>query len=138
MKIAVILADGTFAVVGADELNALLKNQGIRSFLRSDGWVRIGYDLLRESGSGNKYEGDDRRNKSGLYKLRCDYCGREFHAVDTDSSYSVVIEDDGLSIKIVEDEWVFGAYHYCSCPCLCRRKNGTLSIEQLNALEEQM
>ncbi|NVN92788.1 MAG: hypothetical protein HXX11_19630, partial [Desulfuromonadales bacterium] len=46
MKIAVILTDGTFDVVGTDELNVLLKKQGIRSFLRSDGWVRVGYDLL--------------------------------------------------------------------------------------------
>jgi len=138
MKIAVILIDGTFDVVGADELNALLKNQKIRSFLRSDGWVRVGYDLLRDSGSSNKYDGDDRRYETGPKQLRCDYCDKEFYAADTDSSYSVIIEDDSLSIKIVEDELVYGAYHYCSGPCLCRREHGTFSIEQLNALEEQV
>ncbi len=138
MKIAVVLTDGTFDVVGADELNVLLKNQGIRSFLRSDGWVRVGYDRLRCAGNGNKYDGEDRRNRTGLGKLICDYCGKEFCAAGADSGYSVIVRDNGFSIQIVEDELVYGAYHYCSGSCLCRREHGTFSIEQLNVLEGLM
>lgn len=135
MKIAVILTDGTFDVVAADELNVLLKNQGIRSFLRSDGWVRVGYDLLRDSGRGNTFDGQDRRNRSGAKQLRCDHCDKECNAADKDSSYSVIIQDNGFSIQIVESSFVYGAYYYCSGNCLCRRKKGTFSIEQLDAME---
>jgi len=138
MKIAVILTDGTFDVVGADELNLLLKKRGIRSFLRSDSWVRVGYDLLRDSGSGNEFDGEDRRNSRGPKQLRCDHCDKEFYATDTNSGYSVIIEDNGSLIQIVEDELIYGAYYYCSSNCLCRRKIGTFSIEQLNALEGQV
>jgi hypothetical protein len=62
MKIPVIFADGTPGVVNAEEIGALLMKRALLSFRRSDGWVRIGMDPLRGSGSGRKYRGSERRN----------------------------------------------------------------------------
>ncbi|WP_223922978.1 GSU3473 family protein [Geobacter sp. AOG2] len=61
MKIPVIFIDGTPGVVGAEELDSFVQKRRILSFRRSDGWVRVSRDPVREPSSKNTYEGKDRR-----------------------------------------------------------------------------
>lgn len=132
-RIAVISTDGIFSVVSASELNLLLKKKEIRSFLRSDGWVRVGFDALRDSASIRQYDGNDRRKRVNLEKARCSYCGNDFLATSGGSIHSVVVENDGFSIQIVEGELIYGAYHFCSEICMFRRDQGTISSVLLEA-----
>lgn len=132
-KIAVISTDGIFSVVSASELNLLLKKKRIRSFLRSDGWVRVGFDALRDLASIRQYDDSDRRTQIDLEKARCSYCGNDFLATGGGSIYSVVVENDGFSIQIIEGELICGAYHFCSDICMFRRDQGTISSVLLEA-----
>lgn len=59
MKVPVVLKDGTERTVSKDELQFLLTTKRIISFERSDGWVRLGRDKLRNRSV--PYTGEDRR-----------------------------------------------------------------------------
>jgi len=62
MKIPVYFVDGMSGAVNSGDLDFLLRRRAIQSFRRSGGWVRVGYDALRDSGAGMHYFGKDRRN----------------------------------------------------------------------------
>jgi len=49
MIISVIVANGTPSVVHSEELNELLQKNALLAFHRSNGWVRIGFDDIRDS-----------------------------------------------------------------------------------------
>lgn len=132
-KIAAISTDGMFSVVSESELNLLLKKKVIRSFLRSDGWVRVGFDALRDSASIRQYYGTDRRKRENLERARCSYCGNDFLATSAGSIYSVIVENDGFSLQIIDGELICGAYHFCSDVCMFRREQGTISSDRLKA-----
>jgi hypothetical protein len=61
MKIPVIFIDGTVGVVGDDELESFIQKRRILSFRRSDGWVRIPWDTIRDASGKNAYRGKERR-----------------------------------------------------------------------------
>jgi hypothetical protein len=56
-EIKVVFADESTGYVKAVKLDALIDSGRIKSFLRSDGWVNIGNDPIREI----KYHGTERR-----------------------------------------------------------------------------
>jgi len=56
-EIKVIFTDDSVGFVKETQLNALITSGRLKSFLRSDGWVRIGIDPVREI----RYQGRDRR-----------------------------------------------------------------------------
>lgn len=56
-EIRVIFSDDTEGVVSENKLDELITSGRIKSFLRSDGWVRIGIDPVREK----RYHGSDRK-----------------------------------------------------------------------------
>jgi hypothetical protein len=61
MKIPVVFADQKRGLVKAEELQQLIDNCAIVSFLRSDGeCVRVGVDPVRGMG-GRNYRGPERR-----------------------------------------------------------------------------
>lgn len=61
MKIPVMYADQTCGLIKAEELQELIDNFAIISFLRSDGeCVQVGVDTVRGMG-GRKYRGPERR-----------------------------------------------------------------------------
>jgi len=55
--IKVIFIDDSVGFVKEAQLNALITASKIKSFLRSDGWVRVGIDPVREI----RFQGRDRR-----------------------------------------------------------------------------
>lgn len=61
MKIPVVFADQRRGLVKAEELQQLIEDCAIISFLRSDGQsVQVGVDAVRGMG-GRKYRGPERR-----------------------------------------------------------------------------
>jgi hypothetical protein len=56
-EIKVIFTDDSVGFVKETQLNALITSGRVKSFLRSDGWVRVGIDPVREI----RYKGRDRR-----------------------------------------------------------------------------
>ena len=61
MKIPVVFADERRGLVKAEELQELIEQAAIVSFLRSDGEsVQVGVDVVRGMG-GRKYRGPERR-----------------------------------------------------------------------------
>ena len=61
MKIPVVFVDERRGLVKAEELQALIEQAAITSFLRSDGEsVLVGHDTVRGMG-GRKYHGPERR-----------------------------------------------------------------------------
>lgn len=66
MKIPVVFADQRRGLVKAEELQKLIEEAAILSFLRSDGEsVRLGIDPVRGMG-GRKYGGPERRGNVGF------------------------------------------------------------------------
>jgi hypothetical protein len=61
MKIPVIFIDGTPGVVGDEELESFVRMRRIFSFHRSDGWVQVSKDSLRDPSNKNTFEGKERR-----------------------------------------------------------------------------
>ncbi|UFS71399.1 hypothetical protein LPW11_04190 [Geomonas sp. RF6] len=59
MLIRVVYCDGETGLVRASEIEKLIKTDEISAFCRSDGWVRIGTDPIREGQE--PYEGLGRR-----------------------------------------------------------------------------
>lgn len=56
-EIEVVFSDNTTGFVSENKLDELIASGRIKSFLRSDGWVRIGVDPIREK----RYHGTNRR-----------------------------------------------------------------------------
>lgn len=48
MKISVIASSGFPGIVNTEELDELLQKHDILAFHRSDGWVRVGLDEIRD------------------------------------------------------------------------------------------
>jgi hypothetical protein len=55
--IKVVFNDDSVGFVKEAQLNALITSGRVKSFLRSDGWVRVGIDPVREI----RFQGRDRR-----------------------------------------------------------------------------
>lgn len=56
-EIKVVFIDDSEGFVKETQLNALITSGRLKAFLRSDGWVRVGIDPVREI----RYQGRDRR-----------------------------------------------------------------------------
>lgn len=48
MKIPVIASGASLSVVNSEDLDELLRNNALLAFHRSDGWVRVGFDDIRD------------------------------------------------------------------------------------------
>ncbi|SNB48011.1 GSU3473 family protein [Geobacter sp. DSM 9736] len=48
MLIRVLYDDGSFGMVDGIELDRLIFNGGVTAFRRSQGWVRVGHDPVRQ------------------------------------------------------------------------------------------
>jgi hypothetical protein len=64
MFIPVVLKDGHEDLVSKDELRSLMFNKQVMSFKRSDGWVVLGRDKMRDLKV--PYNGMDRRQYNGV------------------------------------------------------------------------
>jgi len=64
MFIPVVLKDGHEELVSKDELRSLMFNKQVMSFKRSDGWVVLGRDKMRDLKV--PYNGMDRRQYNGV------------------------------------------------------------------------
>ena len=63
MFIPVVLIDGHEELVSNDELRSLMCNKQVMSFKRSDGWVVLGQDKMRDLKV--PYNGVERRQYNG-------------------------------------------------------------------------
>lgn len=61
MLIQVMYDDGRFGMVKPYLLDKLLEEQKVNSFLRSDGWIVVGRDVIRSRRSSQGYDGAERR-----------------------------------------------------------------------------
>lgn len=59
-EIKVVFSDDSVGYVKESQLDGLILSGKIKSFLRSNGWVRIGIDPVREI----RYSGKERRKKT--------------------------------------------------------------------------
>ena len=64
MLIPVVLNDGHEELVSKDELRSLMFNKQVMSFKRSDGWVVLGRDKMRDLKV--PYNGVERRQYNGV------------------------------------------------------------------------
>ena len=64
MFIPVVLKDGHEELVSKDELRSLMFNKQVMSFKRSDGWVVLGRDKMRDLKV--PYNGVERRQYNGV------------------------------------------------------------------------
>ena len=64
MFIPVVLKDGHEELVSKDELRTLMFNKQVMSFKRSDGWVVLGRDKMRDLKV--PYNGVERRQYNGV------------------------------------------------------------------------
>ena len=64
MFIPVVLKDGHEELVSKDELRTLMFNKQVMSFKRSDGWVVLGRDKMRNPKV--PYNGVERRQYNGV------------------------------------------------------------------------
>ncbi|MRR57543.1 MAG: hypothetical protein EG824_04940 [Deltaproteobacteria bacterium] len=56
-EIQVVFSDDSHGLVSEGKLDELITSGRIKAFLRSDGWVRIGIDPVREK----RYHGTERK-----------------------------------------------------------------------------
>lgn len=61
MKIPVLDSKASPRVVNAEELDELLQKNALLAFRRSDGWVRIGFDDMRDPNSRRGSSWKDRK-----------------------------------------------------------------------------
>jgi hypothetical protein len=61
LRILVELTDGNICRMSKQELNTALEKDRVSRFQRSDGWVQVGRDPLREMNSDSAYRGMERR-----------------------------------------------------------------------------
>jgi hypothetical protein len=62
MKIAVITSNAALSVVNAEELEGLLRKNAVLAFRRSGGWVRVGFDDIRDPGGRMESSWKDRKS----------------------------------------------------------------------------
>lgn len=62
LKVTAILKDGKKKLVERDELQYLLATDKVTKFMRSDGWVVVGSDCLREC-CDYEFSGEERRQQ---------------------------------------------------------------------------
>lgn len=61
MRIQVRYCDGRVGMVKPLQLDKLLNEKHVNSFLRSDGWVVVGRDVMRKRRCQQIYDGKERR-----------------------------------------------------------------------------
>lgn len=64
MLISVIYKNGKHGLIDSAVINELISKNRLKGFLRSDGWVTVGQDLIR--GIGGRYSGPERRKSFSL------------------------------------------------------------------------
>jgi hypothetical protein len=67
MFVPVIYKNGKFGAVEDAQLDILIKQNKIKSFLRLDGWATVGKSLIR--GMGGKHDGSKRRKAEHRAKV---------------------------------------------------------------------
>ncbi len=66
MLIRVMYDDDRSGMVKPYLLDKLLEQKKVTGFLRLDGWVAVGRDILRSPSSSHDYDGSERRNCDAL------------------------------------------------------------------------
>lgn len=61
MKIPVISSSASLNVVNSEELDDLLRKNALLAFHRSDGWVRVGFDDIRDPDGRRESSWKDRK-----------------------------------------------------------------------------
>lgn len=61
MIIPVILSNGSQSVVNTEELDELLKKNALLAFHRLDGWVRVGFEDMRDPNNRRESSWKDRK-----------------------------------------------------------------------------
>lgn len=61
MIIPVIVSNGSPSVVNTKELDELLQKNALLAFRRSDGWVRVGFDDMRDPNDRRESSWKDRK-----------------------------------------------------------------------------
>lgn len=61
MVIPVIVSNGSPSVVNTEELDELLKKNALLAFRRLDGWVRVGFDDIRDPNGRRESSWKDRK-----------------------------------------------------------------------------
>lgn len=92
MLVPVFYKNGKFGAVEDSELDILIKQDKIRSFLRLDGWAIVGKTRLR--GMGGKHDGSKRRKAEHRAKV----LGETQEKRATDAR-----EEEVISFEIQED-----------------------------------
>ncbi len=64
-----------------------------------------------------------------IEKSYCSHCGKEFKATSTLVFYSVVVDNNGRLIKVLDGELIPDALHYCSDNCMFHRNEGVVPVE---------
>ena len=59
--VEVVFKNGRKGYVNRSELNMLINSRLIHSFKRTDGWVRLDYDAIRQRGD-LSYSGEEKRS----------------------------------------------------------------------------
>ena len=62
MITSVVYKNGDIGMIGTSSLDALITSKKIVKFLRTDGWVTLGIDPIREKKK--KYKGPEKRIRS--------------------------------------------------------------------------
>lgn len=87
MLIKVMYGDGRFGMVKPYLLDTLLEEQKVTGFMRSDGWVVVGRDIIRDQSSSQVYDGAERRG---------------FHTLNTPLKRDLVVK------LILDTAWIVG------------------------------
>jgi hypothetical protein len=69
-RIKVILLDGREGLFPHYVLDHLIRKKGILAFERSDGWVRLGVDPIRQAPASRDFSGEKKRSTDFLVKKR--------------------------------------------------------------------
>ncbi|MBW4056672.1 MAG: hypothetical protein HIU83_14970 [Proteobacteria bacterium] len=66
MIIPVIKVDKSPRLVNAEELDELLRKNALLAFHRSDGWVRVGFDEIRDTYGRKESSWKDRKHNTNV------------------------------------------------------------------------
>jgi hypothetical protein len=61
MKIPIINLDTSLRVINSEELDKMVRENAVLAFHRSDGWVRVGFDEIRDPSGTRKSSWKDRK-----------------------------------------------------------------------------
>ena len=67
MKTAVITSNASLSVINAEELDGLLQKNALLAFRRTVGWVRVGFDDIRDP---NGRKGTSWKDRKSLGRQR--------------------------------------------------------------------